>query len=120
MGNIPEVTLLFYNKLMRGCRAAKVNASAFKAFESPNFEPLAEVGVDITGNYLYSINNNNIIIMIYSRQKLMLFVRLYLFCHIYTVSKNIFPQKGPLIVHEDISSAVGAIRIFPGITTDAV
>ena len=50
--NIPEVTLFFYNKLLRGCRAVKVNASGFEAFESPNFEPLAEIGVDITGNLI--------------------------------------------------------------------
>ena len=46
---IPEVTLFFYNKLLRGCRAVKVNSSGFEAFDSPNFEPLAEVGVSITG-----------------------------------------------------------------------
>ena len=47
--DIPEVTLFFYNNLLRGCRAVKVNASGFEAFESPNFEPLANVGVNITG-----------------------------------------------------------------------
>ena len=49
---IPEVTLFFYNKLLRGCRAIKINASGFNAFASPNFKPLAEIGVNINGNLL--------------------------------------------------------------------
>ena len=49
---IPEVTLFFYNKLLRGCRATKINASSFNAFASPNFKPLAEIGVNIKGNLL--------------------------------------------------------------------
>ena len=50
--DIPEVTLFFDNKLLRGCRAVKVNASGFDAFESPNFTPLAEIGVNVTGNLI--------------------------------------------------------------------
>ena len=46
---IPEVGLFFDHKLLRGNRATKVNSSQFDAFESPNFPPLATVGVDITG-----------------------------------------------------------------------
>lgn len=44
---IPEVSLYFGNKLLRGCRAVKVSADAFDAFASPNFPPLGEVGIDI-------------------------------------------------------------------------
>ena len=46
---IPEVSLLFYNTLYRGCRTSKVNASGFQAFNSPNFKPLATIGVDFNG-----------------------------------------------------------------------
>ena len=44
---IPEVCLYFNGRLLRGCRATKVNAVGFDAFGSPNFPTLADVGVDI-------------------------------------------------------------------------
>ncbi len=47
---IPEVCLFFDSHLLRGCRAVKVNASGFDAFDSPNFPPLAKAGTNITVN----------------------------------------------------------------------
>lgn len=47
---IPEVCLYFGDKLLRGCRTVKVNALGFDAFDSPNFPPLANVGVEIQLN----------------------------------------------------------------------
>jgi L-asparaginase len=44
---IPEVCLYFGDKLLRGCRAVKVNAVGFDAFDSPNYLPLGTVGVHI-------------------------------------------------------------------------
>lgn len=44
---IPEVTLFFNNKLFRGNRSRKVDADGFDAFDSPNFEPLLEAGINI-------------------------------------------------------------------------
>jgi L-asparaginase len=44
---IPEVTLYFGNKLLRGCRATKVSADGFEAFASPNCPPLGSAGVGI-------------------------------------------------------------------------
>jgi len=44
---IPEVCLFFNNTLFRGNRATKVSATSFAAFESPNFPPLATVGISI-------------------------------------------------------------------------
>jgi L-asparaginase len=44
---IPEVTLLFGSRLLRGCRAVKVSADGFDAFDSPNLEPLGSAGVEI-------------------------------------------------------------------------
>ncbi len=44
---IPEVCLYFGGKLLRGCRSVKVSASGFAAFDSPNFLPLGEAGIDI-------------------------------------------------------------------------
>lgn len=45
--DIPEVCLYFGGKLLRGCRAVKVSASGFAAFDSPNVPPLGTVGTDI-------------------------------------------------------------------------
>lgn len=44
---IPEVCLYFGDKLLRGCRAVKVDAEGFDAFASPNLPPLATAGVEI-------------------------------------------------------------------------
>ncbi|SPO00650.1 related to Lysophospholipase [Cephalotrichum gorgonifer] len=41
---IPEVCLFFHHKLLRGNRTAKISASAYDAFESPNCDALAKVG----------------------------------------------------------------------------
>lgn len=44
---LQEVCIYFQQTLLRGNRAQKVNAQAFKAFDSPNFPPLASVGSTI-------------------------------------------------------------------------
>ena len=44
---VPEVCLYFGNKLLRGCRSAKIDADGLDAFDSPNYPPLGLVGVNI-------------------------------------------------------------------------
>ncbi|MFT6899062.1 MAG: L-asparaginase, partial [Paraglaciecola sp.] len=44
---IPEVTLFFNNKLLRGNRSRKVDADGFDAFSSPNFPVLLKAGINI-------------------------------------------------------------------------
>jgi L-asparaginase len=44
---VPEVCLYFGNKLLRGCRAAKLDADGLDAFDSPNYPPLGMVGVNV-------------------------------------------------------------------------
>jgi L-asparaginase len=44
---IPEVCLFFGDKLLRGCRAVKVDADGLAAFDSPNYPPLGEAGTDL-------------------------------------------------------------------------
>lgn len=44
---IPEVCLYFNSNLFRGCRAVKVDADGFDAFDSPNYPALATLGSDI-------------------------------------------------------------------------
>jgi L-asparaginase len=44
---IPEVCIYFDNKLTRGNRTTKMSAEHFDAFNSPNYPPLAEVGLHL-------------------------------------------------------------------------
>ncbi|TKR66921.1 hypothetical protein L596_023146 [Steinernema carpocapsae] len=45
--DIPEVTVYFNNKLLRGNRSTKVDNSALEAFTSPNMAPIAEMEIQI-------------------------------------------------------------------------
>ncbi|MBC8099252.1 MAG: asparaginase [Armatimonadetes bacterium] len=45
---IPEVCLCFGDRLLRGCRTTKVNATGFQAFASPNYPALAHIGIDLS------------------------------------------------------------------------
>ena len=44
---VPEVCIFFDNKLTRGNRTTKMSAEHFDAFYSPNYHPLAEVGLHL-------------------------------------------------------------------------
>lgn len=46
---IPEVTVFFANKLLRGNRTIKHSCNMLEAFSSPNYPALAEVGITIKG-----------------------------------------------------------------------
>jgi L-asparaginase len=73
---VPEVCIYFDNKLMRGNRTTKISAEHFDAFDSPNYPPLAEVGLHIRFNnkfinfpdphrdmIVHKIFNNNIAVL---------------------------------------------------------
>lgn len=47
---VPEVCILFGGRLWRGNRAVKRDASGYEAYETPNLEPLGEVGDRIVIN----------------------------------------------------------------------
>ncbi len=50
---VPEVCIYFDNKLFRGNRTTKFSSENFKAFFSPNYPALAEVGIHIKYNKNY-------------------------------------------------------------------
>lgn len=50
---VPEVCILFANKLMRGNRCTKRNADSFDAFASNNYPVLATAGTEITYNHCH-------------------------------------------------------------------
>lgn len=57
---VPEVALYFQNRLFRANRTSKFSAEALNAFDSRNYPPLAEVGVNIcynTDDILYPSEN---------------------------------------------------------------
>jgi L-asparaginase len=62
---VPEVCIYFDNKLTRGNRTTKMSAEHFDAFYSPNYGPLAEVGLHIRYfNHLirYPVKGQNLIV----------------------------------------------------------
>jgi L-asparaginase len=62
---VPEVCIYFDNKLTRGNRTTKMSAEHFDAFNSPNYPPLAEVGLHLrySNNYIrYPEKENNLIV----------------------------------------------------------
>jgi L-asparaginase len=44
---VHEVGVLFGRQLLRGNRSSKLSSDAFDAFGSPNYPPLADVGIDV-------------------------------------------------------------------------
>jgi L-asparaginase len=46
--DIPEVAICFGNKLFRGNRAIKYSIERFQSFNSPNYPPLATIGLNLT------------------------------------------------------------------------
>ncbi|MEJ2595797.1 MAG: type I asparaginase [bacterium] len=55
---VPEVCIYFENKLLRGNRTTKYNASFFNAFKSGNYPLLADVGVYINYHRNYILKPN--------------------------------------------------------------
>lgn len=47
---INEVSIFFHDRLLRACRATKVNTHRLMAFDSPNQDPLAKIGITIDEN----------------------------------------------------------------------
>lgn len=48
--HIPEVTIFFYGKLLRGNRTRKISVNNFFAFDSPNAVPIVKVGLEMEVN----------------------------------------------------------------------
>lgn len=48
--SICEVLIFFHDRLLRACRSTKVNTHNLMAFDSPNLDPLATIGISIKEN----------------------------------------------------------------------
>ena len=44
---VPEVSIVFHSRALRGARATKKDAWGFDAFDSPHLAPLVELGLDV-------------------------------------------------------------------------
>lgn len=62
---IPKVCLFFHHKLFLGTRTQKTSSNQFDAFSSPNYPPLAQVGLETT------LNHGNIKLNFPNKQKLL-------------------------------------------------
>lgn len=87
---VPEVCIYFQGLLLRGNRAKKLSSEEFNAFTSPNYPPLARVGVHITWAH-HHINHINYI-----------------------------TREGNLTPYYKMGSDVVVLRLFPGITEDTI
>jgi L-asparaginase len=47
---INEVSIFFHDRLLRACRSTKVDTHGLLAFDSPNMDPLAKIGITIDEN----------------------------------------------------------------------
>ena len=83
---VPEVSLYFQNRLMRTNRTSKLSAEALNAFDSCNYPPLAEVGVNIF------FNDDDII------------------------RPSAETAREPLRISEQMDENVVIVKLFPGIT----
>lgn len=57
---IPECALYFGHTLYRGSRVSKVSSYELNAYDSPNFPPLVDVGIDIMVNWMNVIRQTSL------------------------------------------------------------
>jgi L-asparaginase len=88
--DVAEVCLYFGNRLLRGCRAVKVNADGLDAFASPNYPPLGEAGIDLVIH------------------------------HERLLPREPGPRAASLRLAPFAHAVVGALRLFPGISAKVV
>lgn len=58
-GRVREVCIYFDGKLLRGCRATKMSSNHFAAFDTPNCEILADIGIDIAYKEVRGVPEKN-------------------------------------------------------------
>ncbi|GAB3097311.1 type I asparaginase [Aestuariicella hydrocarbonica] len=106
---IAEVGLFFNNRLFRGNRSVKTHADGFNAFESPNFGPLLEAGIDITlinGTLIDGSQINDSSISDSDRP---------LNTSLPAWSQP--PASPPLTVQQIQPQAIGVVTLYPGISS---
>ena len=54
--SLPEVLIIFGQRILRGNRAKKISITNYNAFDSPNYPLIGEIGINIQINYEYVLN----------------------------------------------------------------
>ncbi len=57
--DIPEVLICFGNRLFRGNRTKKMSIESFQSFDSPNYPPLANIGLNVNVNTRFIIQEKS-------------------------------------------------------------
>uniref|UniRef100_A0A0M3IMT7 asparaginase n=1 Tax=Ascaris lumbricoides TaxID=6252 RepID=A0A0M3IMT7_ASCLU len=116
--DIPEVTVFFNNKLLRGNRSTKLDNSALEAFDSPNMAPIAQMEITIKdgrenliGALIIASNFDIPEVTVFFNNKLL---------RVNYASIYRSPFLAPFSVHDRLCRNVGLLRIFPSISIDSV
>lgn len=98
-GEIPEVVLYFNGKALRGCRSTKFDSWGFGAFESPNFPPLGQFGIEFSEDEDLKL----------ARQTKLFKRRIG------------FHNSQIHFLHENVETTprIGVLKLYPGITVES-
>ena len=96
---VPEVCLCFGGKLLRGCRAVKVDADGLDAFDSPKYPPLGIMGVEIQIDPTHVQSQADP-------------------CPGTASMHRVAPEDGVSLAAPRAEATVGAFRLFPGLSPD--
>jgi len=96
--DIPEVVICFGNRLLRGNRTKKMSIERFQSFESPNYPPLANIGLNV------NVNSQNIL-------KEKADIPLQPVCSQGIISLGIYPGLKPDIYFKLLTDSVKALVI---------
>lgn len=95
--DIPEVCIMFDNRLYRANRTIKVSSTHFDAFVSPNFPPLAEIGLDLEIKGIHRRNEGFFHLQKDFDDRVMFY--------------NVFPGMKPEYLEQSLQSDVQAILL---------
>ena len=56
---LPEVLIIFGQKILRGNRSKKISISNYNAFDSPNYPLIGEIGINIQVNHEYVLKHKS-------------------------------------------------------------
>lgn len=117
---IPEVTLLFNNKLFRGNRTTKHSASNMDAFGSPNLPPLATIGMHWTSLVFKLIAWRQTNRTIRTISMIIFISWLGIKINVDWKAVVVPASIDKFRVHSTLSRNVGLLRLFPSITVEVV
>jgi L-asparaginase len=93
-----EVCIYFNDRLLRGCRATKMDCDGFGAFDSPNVEPLAKIGI----YFEYRVRFNE---HLFLRQE---------------PAERGAPPGAAITAVDGQNPTVGVLRLYPGMSHDVL